>query len=119
MQRLVVAPVKVPELSRLERAPPVLVAAIPVHRFPQSTVQRHLRAPTEGAELGGVDGVATIVPEAVTDVLLQRRRLVQRAEHQVGDLEPAGGAAEADVVVLAWDPHPQRSIDACLLYTSP
>src|SRR5512143_2157002 len=72
------------ERARLDRLPPRLVGAIPLHRRGERGVEARGRGPAEGGDLGRVERVAAIVPGSVGDRLDEAHRLAEQREDPVG-----------------------------------
>src|SRR5579875_365478 len=88
-----------------EGLPPRSVRLVPPHGLLQPGHEGDLRAPPELAlDLGGVEQVPAIVARTVGHELLERRRLAEQVEHEVGDLLDARLDPAADVVRLAHPP---------------
>src|SRR5207237_5439981 len=101
-----------PSYADLEWLPPPAIGAVPLDRLGQGFVERTLPGPAQRGDLGDVDGVATVVAEAVGDVLDevlvtsdQTEELVD--EYAVGRLVPG-----SDVVDLAGHAVAEREVHA-------
>src|SRR2546427_8176683 len=96
----------------LERFPPPAVVAIPRDRLLECFIERSLLTPAERRHLGDVDRIATVVPEAIGDVLHRPFVLAEDGE-QLVDEHPVGGlVASADVVDLARRAGVERELHA-------
>src|SRR6516225_11148210 len=93
------------ELALLDRAPPLLVRAVPLDGLADAVRERDLRLPAgQPRELARIDRVAPVVPGAVLDVTDERARLAEQLENRAGDGEHVELVLRPDVERLALDP---------------
>src|ERR1044072_9217321 len=99
-------------LAGADRAPPLLVVAVPLHGPLQPLGEVDLRLPAElVAELLGGERVAAVVARAVGDVLDQRLVGAGQLDHPPDDLDVLALVGAADVVGLAGPAVHQHRVD--------
>src|SRR6266542_4050884 len=85
----------------LDRPPPPLVLAIPVHSFREPLVKAFLWFPSKRLELRGVERIASVVSGAIRDRRDQGGRLSDQIEDAVGQIDVLDFVAATNVVDLA------------------
>src|SRR5207253_6995673 len=101
-----------PSPAPLDPAPPRLVLAVPRDRAREATLERRARRPVaEAPDLLGRADVTVDLARPLLDVLLQRRRLPEQGEHELGDLTDGDVDARGNVQDLPRDVLDRRRDD--------
>src|SRR5215471_12771732 len=95
----------------LDRPPPGLVLAVPLHRAREPLLELLARRPAERFELLRAQRVAAVVPGAVGDRLDERRGLADELEDPVREIDVLHLIAAADVVDLARNAALDEQVD--------
>src|SRR5581483_8335036 len=107
----VLAPVVLAVLAGADRAPPVLVLAVPGDGALDPLAEAHLRAPAQLQQALGAKRIAAVVAGTVGDVLDQRGVAPAELEDAAHDLDVGQLVRAADVVDLARLPPLQHDVD--------
>src|SRR3954470_19219672 len=100
-------------LAGADRAPPVLVVAVPLHGPLEALVEVDLRLPAELLlQLRRGERVTAVVAKAIGDVLDQRLVGADQLDHPLDDLDVLALVWTADVVGLPRLPFRQHRVDA-------
>ena len=99
----------------LDRPPPALVVAVPLHGLRETVFEPLAGLPAQRLELAGVERVAAIVALPVRDRLNQRDGLAGQLENAVGEVDVLDLVATPDVVDLSRNALVDQQIDTAAM----